>query len=201
MPRRSRWTTLALLGVGTFWATYAALLQARGAPRQAAPGPPRGATRLGPARGGDPAAHRPDPRAQLDAELRNPRSPIQASTQFLRYDVTGGPAGARVAARVGLMERNPAARYVWALKVVDEADHSRVRLDHPYLDQVFTVAAGRLDPTFDEAIPLPPGRYRVILTLYQFHPSVRLDRMFAGNNPDLPGQAVIHNGKTVSVGG
>ncbi len=200
MSRTSRWTALVLLGVGTYGTAFLDMTQARATPGQDLPAGTRTTVQHGPPPPvPDPVANRAANIAQLDAKFRDPKSGIVGSGSLLRFDVTAVPAGVRVFTEVGLMDRRE-SNYVWRLRVYDAAVRDRPLLDRPYPQQAFTVPTGRRDPTFEETIPLPPGTYRVMVTLYEFHSKTRPDRLFAGDPDALEDQAILGGVKTITVG-
>lgn len=72
-----------------------------------------------------------------------------------------------VSAEVSITDRRLGMVYLWGLRVDDRETEENVA-NRLYDDQVFFLNGERptTHPTFDEAIDLPPGDYRVVLKLF-----------------------------------
>jgi hypothetical protein len=84
-----------------------------------------------------------------------------------------------VSAAAEIYERQGGShRHVWALRVFAIEGEPGKLSERPfrsryYHEQAFTLPAGpaaRMHPTFAEALELPPGRYRVAVTLHSLQP-------------------------------
>lgn len=74
-------------------------------------------------------------------------------------------------------------RFLWRLAVTDPATDA-VLSDVPYLNQQFRMGpSGTMNPTFDEALQLPRGKYRVSLSLYKIPEDLTVEQML--DAPDV----------------
>jgi hypothetical protein len=66
-----------------------------------------------------------------------------------------------------IMDREVGNRYVWSLRVADQANPNHVYFQHHYVAELFRMPAGEIlmHPEFSEWLRLPPGRYQVWIGL------------------------------------
>lgn len=163
---------LAVLGVGTAFATKAILAAAGAKP------PPARAS----------ATARPAPTLTLTAGPPGaaPQAPpgarpfgARGAIRNFEHQAIGDTI--HVAAEGDVYSKYPNMRFVWSLRLfdVDDRDREAPLYEKIYDDQIFDPQQLPSPQTFDDAIrpQLPPGDYQVELALSLLHPQLGLDEI------------------------
>lgn len=72
-----------------------------------------------------------------------------------------------VSGKAEVFDRVPGNLYIWLLRIYSTGKGARLLREHHYLENAMQLAdSGAASPTFDDAVWLDPGTYKVELTIY-----------------------------------
>ena len=105
----------------------------------------------------------------------------KSESRTVEYLLASDAHGVKVYQKVKLLDKNPKIGYMWSVRIVNMIDDSDVSLRH-YDQQIFYMADEQYHfSAFTDSIPVPPGAYRVVLSLYRLKPGLDLDKAARDN--------------------
>jgi len=111
----------------------------------------------------------------LGAPGPNPK--LSSSSRLVEASVASRENFIQVHASVEMMNSHRELFHLWRLKVTDLSTRTVVS-DVPYLNQKFRMNPnGTKNPTFDESLQFPSGKYEVALSLYRIPVDVDVRQM------------------------
>ena len=112
-----------------------------------------------------------------------------AKLSHLDVAVTGRQVA--VSGNVEAVDKVPGSSYIWLLRVYTNDKQRQLLKEHHYLDQAVTLPEGEvaMNPAFNDTIELPPGGYKVELTMYAVPPDFPFKKVKFGE--DMRKKAII----------
>lgn len=123
----------------------------------------------------DPGATRPPAPGQMP-------SPSLRRMHFRQMDVVTVGQRVAVTGAAEVYETVPGNLYVWLLRIYSGDDQKPLLKEHHYANRAVIVPQGvdTMSPTFEDAFELPPGVYKVELTIYCVAPGFPFDKLQYG---------------------
>lgn len=138
----------------------------------------------------------PPPHAQFPEQ---PPDDLQRSMEFTTLQVGTEGGIVTLDGQIHVYETTPGVSYVWSVRVYKGQE---VVKEHHYSDQPAWLAAGKgvMQPQFHDQFPMPPGSYRVELSLYAVPEGFNFGTVKPGENIKAKVLAKVSRSSRITIG-